>query len=156
MEFNIQRNFGEKWSACMLSRFSLFWLCNPMDCSPPGSSAHGILQTRKLRWVAMPSSRGSFQPRDRICVSWIFYIAGGFFIAEALGKPEKWSSFCHVRKQGCHSYQRFQPFHKSSWAIRALRKENTCPLAVIRLQPLPIGSTRECGDGKKKQETGPE
>ena len=32
---------------------------NPMDCSPPGSSAHGILQARILEWVAMPSSRGS-------------------------------------------------------------------------------------------------
>ena len=31
----------------------------PMDCSPPGSSVHGILQARILAWVAMPSSRGS-------------------------------------------------------------------------------------------------
>ena len=36
--------------------------CNPMDCSPPGSSVHGILQARILEWVAMPSSRGSSQP----------------------------------------------------------------------------------------------
>ena len=35
-------------------------LCDPMDCSPPGSSVHGILQARILEWVAMPSSRGSF------------------------------------------------------------------------------------------------
>ena len=34
-------------------------LCNPMDCSPPGSSVHGILQARRLEWVAMPFSRGS-------------------------------------------------------------------------------------------------
>ena len=34
-------------------------LCNPMDCSPPGSSAHGILYTRILEWVAIPVSRGS-------------------------------------------------------------------------------------------------
>ena len=33
--------------------------CDPMDCSPPGSSVHGILQARRLEWVAMPSSRGS-------------------------------------------------------------------------------------------------
>ena len=37
-------------------------LCDPMDCSPPGSSVHGILQARILEWVAMPSSRGSSQP----------------------------------------------------------------------------------------------
>ena len=35
-------------------------LCNPMDCSPPGSSIHGILQARILEWVAYPFSRGSF------------------------------------------------------------------------------------------------
>ena len=51
-------------------------LCDAMDCSPPGSSVHGILQARILEWVAMPSSRGSSQPRDRTQVS---RIAGGFF-----------------------------------------------------------------------------
>ena len=35
-------------------------LCDPMDYSPPGSSAHGILQARILGWMAMPSSRGIF------------------------------------------------------------------------------------------------
>ena len=34
-------------------------LCDPMDCSPPGSSAHGILQAGILEWVANPFSRGS-------------------------------------------------------------------------------------------------
>ena len=42
--------------------FQLF--CDPMDCSPPGSSVHGILQARILEWVAMPSSRRSSWPRD--------------------------------------------------------------------------------------------
>ena len=46
-------------------------LCDPMDCNPPGSSVHGILQARILGWVAMPFSRGSFQLRDQIQVSWI-------------------------------------------------------------------------------------
>ena len=46
-------------------------LCNPMACSPPGSSVHGILQARILEWVAMPSSRGSFWYRDRTCVSYV-------------------------------------------------------------------------------------
>ena len=41
-------------------------LCNTMGCSPPGSSVHGILKARILEWVAMPSSRGSSQPRDRL------------------------------------------------------------------------------------------
>ena len=51
-------------------------LFNPMDCSLPASSLHEILQARILEWVAMPSCKGSSQPRDRIQVS---SIAGGFF-----------------------------------------------------------------------------
>ena len=40
-------------------------LCDPMDCSPQGSSVHGILQARILEWVAMPFSKGSYWPRDQ-------------------------------------------------------------------------------------------
>ena len=36
--------------------------CDPMDCNPPGSSVHGILQARKLEWVAISFSRGSSRP----------------------------------------------------------------------------------------------
>jgi len=47
-------------------------LCDPIDCSPPGSSVHGILQARILQGVAMPFSRGSrvgsSQPRDQTCI----------------------------------------------------------------------------------------
>ena len=42
-----------------------------MDCSPPGSSVHGILQARILEWVGIPSSRGSSWPRDQTCISFI-------------------------------------------------------------------------------------
>ena len=42
-----------------------------MDCSPPASYAHGILQARKLEWVTMPSCSGSSQTRDRTCVSYV-------------------------------------------------------------------------------------
>ena len=49
-------------------------LCDPKDCNPADSSVHGILQARILEWVAMPSSRGSSQPRDRNHVSYTSYI----------------------------------------------------------------------------------
>ena len=51
-------------------------VCNPMDCSPPGSSVHGILQAKILKWVAMSSSRGPYQPRDWTHIS---HIADRFF-----------------------------------------------------------------------------
>ena len=41
---------------------SYLTLCDPMNCSPPGSSIHGILQARVLEWVAIPFSRGSSRP----------------------------------------------------------------------------------------------
>ena len=51
-------------------------LCDPIDCSPPGSSVHGILQARILEWVAIPFFQGSSRPRKWAHVS---CIAGSFF-----------------------------------------------------------------------------
>ena len=58
------------------------WLCNPMDCTLPGSSAHGIPQARTLLWVALSSSRGSSGPSGWTLVS---FIAGGCFTIELGG-----------------------------------------------------------------------
>ena len=54
---------------CTKSLQSCLTLYDSIDCSPPGSSVHGILQARTLEWVAMSSSRASFQPRDWTCIS---------------------------------------------------------------------------------------
>ena len=51
-------------------------LCDPTDCSLPGSYTHAILQARILEWVAIPFSRGSSQPTDR---TWVSCIAARFF-----------------------------------------------------------------------------
>ena len=58
-------------------------ICDPMDCSPPGSSVHRDSPGKNMGRVAMPSSRGSSQTRNRTRVS---CIAGGFFTAELPGK----------------------------------------------------------------------
>ena len=60
-------------------------LCNSMDCSPPGSSVHGILQARILEWAAIPFSSRSSQPRDRTRIS---CFAGRFFTIGATRKAE--------------------------------------------------------------------
>ena len=91
---------------CCQSAYSPIWICvpessthtsvlccaqscltlgEPMYCSLPGSTVHGILQRRILVWVAMPSSRGSSPPRDWTHGSCISWTAGGFFTAEPLG-----------------------------------------------------------------------
>ena len=63
----------KKWQ---LVTQSCLTLCDPMDCSPPGSSVHEILQARIMEWVAISFSRGSSQPRHRTRVS---CIAGRLF-----------------------------------------------------------------------------
>ena len=63
-------------------------LCDPMDCSPPGSSAHGILQARITEWAAMLSSRGSSQPRDRTCISCLLHWQAGSLPLAPPGKPK--------------------------------------------------------------------
>ena len=74
--------------ACVLSCFCRVQLCDPMDCSPPGPSVHGILQAGILEWVAMPSSRGSCPPRDRTCVYCVSCTAGEVFTAESWGSQK--------------------------------------------------------------------
>ena len=56
---------------CAKSPQSCPTLCDAMDCSPPGSSVHGICQARILEWVAMPTSRGSSWSRDRTRISYV-------------------------------------------------------------------------------------
>ena len=72
------------WNLVSAENCVLFCVCaqscltlwDPMDCSPSGSSAHGILHARILEWAATPSSRGLSQLRDRTHVS---YIVSRFF-----------------------------------------------------------------------------
>ena len=68
---------------CLLTQLCLT-VCNSMDCSPPGSSVHGILQAKILKWVAISFSKGSSWARDQTRIS---YMAGRFFTAESTGKP---------------------------------------------------------------------
>ena len=63
-------------SVCLLVTQSCQTLCDPMDCSPPGSSVHRIFQARILEWVAIPFSEGVSWPRDQTRVS---CTAGRFF-----------------------------------------------------------------------------
>ena len=72
---------------CVCVCVSCSVVCDPMDCSMPGTSVHGILQARILEWVVMPFSRRSSQPRDRTQVS---HVAGRFFTIWANGEAQKY------------------------------------------------------------------
>ena len=64
----------------MLVAQSCLTLCNPMDCSPPGSSVHGFLQARMLSGLPFPSPGESSRPRDWTCISCISCTAGRLFM----------------------------------------------------------------------------
>ena len=59
-------------------------LCDPMDCSLPGSSVHRLFQARVLEWVAISFSRGSSQPRDW---TWVCHIVGKCLTIWATREP---------------------------------------------------------------------
>ena len=72
-------------------------LCDPMDCSPPGSSVHEIFQARILEWVAISFSRGSSQPRDGTQVT---CTAGRLFIKWATREAyREWYMAVDLQKQ---------------------------------------------------------
>ena len=73
-------------------------LCNPMDCSQPGSSVHRVLQARILGWVAMPFSRGSSWLRDW---NWVSCIAGKFFTVWANREATMVPFKSHQQSQSC-------------------------------------------------------
>ena len=81
-----------KWSEVAQSYPTL---CDPMDCSLPGSSVHGIFQARILEWVSISFSRGSSRPSDR---TWVSRIVGRYFTvwatSESHDQPRQ-----HIKRQ---------------------------------------------------------
>ena len=95
---------------CAKSLQSCPTLCEPKGCGPPGSSVHGILQARKLEWVAMPSSRGSSQARDQTCIS--LGLLRALYHERHLGSPDRpynKPGRLHLSLQGSLSWKFWNP-----------------------------------------------
>ena len=77
--------------------------CDPMDCSRPGSSVHGIFQARILEWIAISFSRGSSRPRN-----WtqVFCIAGRFFTDWAMRVARQGINLQNIRAAHTAQYQK--------------------------------------------------
>ena len=117
---------------------SLVWLCDPKDCSLPGSSVHLVLQAGILEWVAMPFSR---RERDKLSIIMVSLDGGGngwwegmitffylflfFFISWRLITLQYCSGFCHTLKWISHGYTCVpppippltSPFTRSLWVF---------------------------------------
>ena len=131
-------------------------LCDPMDCSPPGSSVHGISQARILPWVAISFSRRSSWTRYRLCVSWTGrWIIYSWVTREALGiqrgqliRDQCWGGGVKYGKiwtifwdwltiMISESLPSFPPsYHDSSWYFKSLISQGSIMdlNAFVRLQ----------------------
>ena len=101
-------------------------LCDPVDCSPPGSSVYGILQARILEWIGMPSSRGSSQPRDQTHVSCISCIG-----RQILYHCSPWEDT--PLPPNIHSPMPATPALSKSWGIASSHTLPTCPWKAVLL-----------------------
>ena len=95
-------------------------ICHPMDCSPPGSFVHRILQARILEWFAISFSKGSSGPRDWI---WVSCIAGRFFTNWAI-REAHWIYSALKRNEIFHLRQRDGPsgYHTNENESNSKRK----------------------------------
>ena len=100
------------YSACA----QLVSLCDPVDCSLPGSSVHGIFQARILEWVAFSSSRGSSWSRDWTHISWSPALQGNSLPTETSGKP--------LFRIPCHQIMMQFLWHNNTLSF--LKIENIC------------------------------
>ena len=113
-----------------------------MECSLPGSSVHGIFQTRKLEWVAISFSRGCFRPRDRTrvsrivgrCFTFLATRKALFCIGLSIECLSRFSWHWHLVKGLGHQELVCQPPHRDmrgvrcrAWRISALPSQSAGP-----------------------------
>ena len=75
LAFTKRLNYGTSTQQTVCFAQLCLTLCDPMDCSLPGSSIHGIYQARILGWIAIPPPGGSSRPRDQTHISYVSYLA---------------------------------------------------------------------------------
>ena len=102
-------------------------LCKPMECSPPGSFDHGILQARILEWVATPFSRGSSRPRDWTQVSYLHWQVCSLLLAPPVPRDSKWAwiSTSALTSDLCRTVQ--------VWCLSAAVHSQKCPDLSVEL-----------------------
>ena len=121
-------------------------LCDPTAYSPSGFSGHGILQARILEWIAMPSSRGSSQPRDWTHISCLLHWQMGSLPLAPPGKLNYWARALETRVTTAESTRssywspgRLEPVlckeKPLQWEARAPQLESSPLLTATREKP---------------------
>ena len=134
------------WKLKMLVAQSCSTFCDPMDCSPRGSSVHGILQARMLEWATIPFSGGSSRRRDRTRVS---CIPGRFFTIWATREAYASVLMCHwfPSLQDSNTLQVFSAAGFPSYSLledgcSRLSSSECSVLRAPSLEPEPLGQSQ--------------
>ena len=118
-------------SLCLKMKVLIIWicptLCDPMNCSPPGSSVHGILQARILEWVVIPFSRGSSWPRTEP------------------GSPALQTDFYPLSHQGSPVLVFLCPIILFSFSHLSCPRTPVLPNMLAKLFPKMDSTTQTCG-----------
>ena len=132
-------------------------LFDPMDCSLPGSSVHGIFQARILEWVAISFSRGFSQPRDQTFISCVSRIGRQILY--------HWATRKDVREIGCYT-KNDKAILKNIWKNRKDFKERRSSFQLTSImsgkthtdlswpwgvEKRPLGKNREAGRAQSKK-----
>ena len=108
-----------KFCCCLFAQLCVT-LCDPMNCSPPGSSVRGIFQATILEWVAISFSRGSSLHKEQTCILHCRWILCSWATREALQSFTSALKFCKIQVRGTIRNETFwifpwcssQPFYK--------------------------------------------
>ena len=127
---------------------SCLTLCDPMDCTPPDSSVHGILQARILEWVAMPSSKGSSWPRDQTCLLPLLHWQVDSLPLSHQGSPQMRATSYKMLEgfqtwgfyQVPFIHQKLQPWSPSSFCWRHVTKWDTYAWLEVMWLTQPVQS----------------
>ena len=117
------------WPICVcVCPQSYLTLCDPMDCSPPGSSVPGISRARALKWVAISSSRGSSRPRDQTCLSFVSCIGRQILYHCATWEaPHCLLGKCKLVPQGSTTTHLIRVLQWKRWTVMGNNlKKNVC------------------------------
>ena len=104
-------------------------LCNPMDCSPPGPSVHGIFQGRILEWVAMPSSRGSSRPMGQRILCLLHWQADSLPTVphvEHGSIPQLQANMLHLTEGTCVYSRHYWRFRDVTWTGKRYKRGLNC------------------------------
>ena len=111
--------------------------CDPMDCSLPGFSVHGISQARILEWVAISFSRGSSWPRDWTCMSWVLSL--GRWILYHCATWESWFNIHQVKGEMATHCENSNPAIRNKW--KWLVKAATTDVHLVGREPRCVYTT---------------